>query len=80
MMAVATPAYLETNGVPRTPHNLTHHKCIHMRMSNSGGPYAREFEKDDYDPPALLHGSGNGGRNIGARNQKNQRSVFCWLE
>jgi len=46
MVAVAAPAYLEANGIPRTPHDLTHHKCINLRMSSSGGLYAWEFEKD----------------------------------
>jgi len=46
MVAVAAPAYLEANGIPQTPHDLTHHKCINMRMSSSGGLYAWEFEKD----------------------------------
>lgn len=46
MVAVAAPAYLEANGIPLTPHELTHHKCINMRMSSSGGLYAWEFEKD----------------------------------
>jgi len=46
MVAVAAPAYLEANGIPRTPHDLTHHQCINLRMSSSGGLYAWEFEKD----------------------------------
>ena len=46
MVAVAAPAYLEANGIPRTPHDLTHHKCINLRMSSSGGLYTWEFEKD----------------------------------
>ena len=46
MVAVAAPAYLEANGIPQTPHDLTHNKCINMRMSSSGGLYAWEFEKD----------------------------------
>lgn len=46
MVAVAAPAYLEASGTPQTPHDLTHHRCINMRMSSSGGLYAWEFEKD----------------------------------
>lgn len=46
MVAVAAPDYLEANGIPRTPHVLTHHKCINLRMSSSGGLYAWEFERD----------------------------------
>ncbi|KQZ74338.1 LysR family transcriptional regulator [Sphingopyxis sp. Root214] len=46
MVAVAAPAYIEASGTPQTPHDLTHHRCINMRMSSSGGLYAWEFEKD----------------------------------
>jgi DNA-binding transcriptional LysR family regulator len=46
MVAVAAPHYLEANGIPRAPHDLTRHKCINLRMSSSGGLYAWEFQKD----------------------------------
>lgn len=46
MVAVAAPAYLEAHAAPRTPHDLTRHKCINLRMWSSGGLYAWEFEKD----------------------------------
>lgn len=46
MVAVAAPAYLEIHGAPQTPHDLTRHKCINLRMWSSGGLYSWEFEKD----------------------------------
>ncbi|MGN7929553.1 LysR family transcriptional regulator [Sphingopyxis sp. 22461] len=46
MVAVAAPTYLEVHGIPQTPHDLTQHKCINLRMWSSGGLYAWEFEKD----------------------------------
>lgn len=46
MVAVAAPSYLEAHGIPETPHDLTRHKCINLRMWSSGGLYAWEFEKD----------------------------------
>ena len=46
MIVVASPAYLERNGVPETPHQLTEHACINIRLPTFGGLYAWEFEKD----------------------------------
>ena len=46
MVAVAAPAYLAAHGRPETPHDLTRHKCINLRMWSSGGLYSWEFEKD----------------------------------
>ena len=46
MVAVAAPAYLKAHGTPQTPHDLTRHKCINLRMWSSRGLYSWEFEKD----------------------------------
>ena len=46
MAAVASPAYFARRGIPSTPHDLSRHDCINLRMSSSGGIYAWEFEKD----------------------------------
>lgn len=46
MVAITAPSYLENYGTPQTPHDLTRHKCINLRMWSSGGLYAWEFEKD----------------------------------
>jgi len=46
MAVVASPAYLAANGRPGTPHDLTAHACINIRMPSRGGLYAWEFGKD----------------------------------
>jgi DNA-binding transcriptional LysR family regulator len=46
MAVVASPDYFRDQGVPRTPHDLTHHRCINLRLATHGGYYAWEFERD----------------------------------
>ncbi|BBT70890.1 MULTISPECIES: LysR family transcriptional regulator [Enterobacteriaceae] len=46
MAVVGSPDYLARCGVPQTPHDLQHHRCINMRLPTRGGLYAWEFEKD----------------------------------
>ncbi|MEJ1936468.1 LysR substrate-binding domain-containing protein, partial [Nostoc sp. NIES-2111] len=46
MAVVGSPAYLEAHGRPATPHDLTRHACINLRLETRGGLYAWEFEKD----------------------------------
>ena len=46
MAAVAAPAYFADRRRPRTPHDLTAHTCINLRLLSHGGIYAWEFEKD----------------------------------
>jgi DNA-binding transcriptional LysR family regulator len=46
MAAVAAPDYLAKRPKPKTPHDLTAHDCINLRMSTHGNLYAWEFEKD----------------------------------
>jgi len=46
MAVVASPAYLAAHPAPRTPHELTEHACINLRLPTLGGLYAWEFEKD----------------------------------
>ena len=38
--------YLSRRGTPKTPHELTEHNCINLRLPTMGGLYAWEFEKD----------------------------------
>ena len=45
MATVASPGYLERGGVPLTPHDLSNHACINLRMVD-GSIYVWEFEKD----------------------------------
>jgi DNA-binding transcriptional LysR family regulator len=44
-VVVASPAYLETHGIPRVPLDLLNHSCIRIRLPN-GGIYKWHFEKD----------------------------------
>jgi DNA-binding transcriptional LysR family regulator len=46
MAVVGAPSYLASHPKPRTPHDLTKHKCINLRLATRGGLYAWEFEKD----------------------------------
>lgn len=46
MAVVGAPSYFAQNPPPMTPHELTAHNCINMRLATHGGMYAWEFEKD----------------------------------
>lgn len=46
MAVVGAPSYFANRPTPRTPHDLTRHTCINLRMPTRGGFYAWEFEKD----------------------------------
>jgi DNA-binding transcriptional LysR family regulator len=46
MAVVAAPSYFEKRPPPATPHELTLHDCINLRLATHGGLYAWEFEKD----------------------------------
>src|SRR3989441_3722500 len=45
LAVVGSPEYFAAHPKPRSPHDLTHHKCINLR-GGSSGPYRWEFEKD----------------------------------
>ena len=45
MTVVGSPAYFEKHPKPVTPHDLTKHVCINLRLPTLGGLYAWEFEK-----------------------------------
>jgi DNA-binding transcriptional LysR family regulator len=45
MAVVGSPEYFERHGIPRTPHELTAHRCINQRMVTSGGLYVWDFER-----------------------------------
>lgn len=46
-MAVAgSPEYLAGKPIPTTPHDLTSHRCINLRLPTHGSLYAWDFEKD----------------------------------
>lgn len=44
MAVIAAPAYLEAHGRPKSPHELTSHKCINLRMRSSKAILIWEFE------------------------------------
>ena len=46
MVVVGSPAYFADRPVPQTPHDLTGHACINLRLPTRGGLYVWEFEKD----------------------------------
>jgi len=47
-MAVAgSPSYLANRPTPTTPHDLTEHLCINLRLPTDGRLYAWEFEKGE---------------------------------
>ena len=46
MVVAGTADYFRTHGKPLTPHDLTGHNCINLRLPTFGGLYAWEFEKN----------------------------------
>jgi DNA-binding transcriptional LysR family regulator len=56
MAVVGTPAYFASHPEPSTPHDLTSHACINLRMPTSGGLYAWEFEWDGREVNARVDG------------------------
>jgi DNA-binding transcriptional LysR family regulator len=45
MAVVGAPSYLSGQPRPKTPQDLTAHRCINLRLPTHGGFYAWEFEK-----------------------------------
>jgi DNA-binding transcriptional LysR family regulator len=56
MAAFASPDYLSRHGAPETPHELTNHKCINLRLPTLGGLYAWEFGKDGHELKVRVEG------------------------
>lgn len=46
MLVVGAPAYFANRPKPKTPHDLTDHTCVNLRLPTRGSIYAWEFEKD----------------------------------
>jgi DNA-binding transcriptional LysR family regulator len=46
MAVVGASSYFASHPAPKTPHDLTDHTCINLRLPTLGGLYAWEFEKD----------------------------------
>lgn len=49
MAAAASPDYFARHPQPQTPHELTHHRCINLRMVKSGAIYVWDFDHDGGD-------------------------------
>jgi DNA-binding transcriptional LysR family regulator len=45
MAVVASPAYFKIHPKPKTPQDLTTHRCINQRMPSSGGLYVWDFAR-----------------------------------
>lgn len=56
MACVGTPSYFAECGTPETPHDLTRHRCINLRLPTSGGLYAWEFEKEGREMNVRVEG------------------------
>jgi DNA-binding transcriptional LysR family regulator len=56
MAVIAAPSYFSVYGKPKTPHDLTRHKCINLRMRSSGGLYVWEFEKNGKEVNVRVEG------------------------
>jgi DNA-binding transcriptional LysR family regulator len=56
MAVVGTPSYFEGRAPPRTPQDLTVHKCINLRLPTAGGLYAWEFEKNGRELKVRVEG------------------------
>jgi DNA-binding transcriptional LysR family regulator len=56
MAVVGAPAYFAKRPPPRTPHDLTAHDCINLRLPTYGGLYAWEFEKDGHELKVRVEG------------------------
>ncbi|PZM17185.1 LysR family transcriptional regulator [Rhizobium tubonense] len=56
MAAIGSPDYFARRPQPLTPHDLTEHSCINMRLPTHGGIYAWEFEKDGREVRVRVEG------------------------
>lgn len=56
MAVVASPDYFRRRPKPLTPHDLTDHRCINMRLPTYGGLYAWEFEAEGRELKVRVEG------------------------
>jgi DNA-binding transcriptional LysR family regulator len=56
MAVVGAPAYFAEHGRPATPHDLTGHACINIRMASKGGLYTWEFARGGRDLNVRVEG------------------------
>ena len=45
MAVVGSPRYFAGREIPRTPHDLSAHACLNLRLATAGGLYAWEFAR-----------------------------------
>ena len=57
MAVVGSPSYFANREIPRTPRDLSDHKCVSYRQSAGGGLYAWEFERDGVELEVRVSGS-----------------------
>jgi DNA-binding transcriptional LysR family regulator len=53
---VGSPGYFAKHGIPHTPHELTAHHCIALRLPTSGGLWSWPFVKDGHEIKVRPHG------------------------
>jgi DNA-binding transcriptional LysR family regulator len=56
MAIVGSPAYLAKQPRPETPHDLSSHRCINLRMLSGGGLYAWEMGKKEREIRVRVEG------------------------
>jgi DNA-binding transcriptional LysR family regulator len=56
MAVVGSPAYFNRRAAPTTPHELTDHACINLRLPASGGFWPWPFAKDGRELRARTEG------------------------
>ncbi len=56
MAVAASPDYLAGKSLPVTPHDLTEHCCVNLRLPTHGGLYAWDFEKDGQEVKVHVRG------------------------
>jgi len=81
LSVVGSPAYFTKHGRPKSPHELTGHRCINLRLPTKGGLYVWEFEKHGralnvrVDGPLVLNDS-----SIVLKAAMEGRGLACILE
>lgn len=56
MIVVGAPSCLRDRPPPKTPQELTTHRCINLRLPSYGGFYAWEFERDGHEVRVRVDG------------------------
>lgn len=56
MVVVGAPSYFAGRTRPKTPHDLTAHNCINLRLPTYGGLYAWEFRKAGHEVKVRVEG------------------------